>query len=193
MKVTVPVTRRVRSPLGNASIGKTVRAALIGGSPRKSRLLGMRGKDFEVGVIFVSDASMAKLNAKYRGKRKTTDVLSFSATGKSASVGGGRWPGTGERVLLGDVIVSVAQAGRQAKAASKPVRSELTLLLVHGVLHLMGFDHETRKQEKVMFPLQKRILKTLGHAPYATDFSTNRHSSKRPRHSKKRPPNKNTL
>lgn len=147
MKATVPVSRRVKAPIGDAAIRKTVMAALRGA--------GRKG-DFEVGVVFVSDVEMTRLNAKYRGKRKTTDVLSF---GNDEA-----WPGTGERELLGDVIVSVAQAGRQAKAAGKPLRGELAMLLVHGTLHLLGYDHETVKDEKVMFPLQNRILKTLGYA-----------------------------
>jgi len=146
MKVTVPVSRRVASPIGDASVKKAVAAALRGAG---------REGDVEVGVIFVSDAEMTKLNAAYRGKPGTTDVLSFGNDGA--------WPGAGDR-LLGDVVVSVAQAGRQAKAAGKPIRRELAMLLVHGTLHLLGYDHETLRQEKIMFPLQNRILKTLGYA-----------------------------
>jgi len=145
MKLTVPVSRRVASPIGDGAVKKAVAAALRGAK---------RAGDFEVGVVFVSDPEMAKLNAAYRGKRKTTDVLSFGNDGA--------WPG-GER-LLGDLVVSVAQAGRQAKAAGKPIRRELAMLLVHGTLHLLGYDHETLRQEKIMFPLQNRILKTLGYA-----------------------------
>ena len=56
------------------------------------------------------------------------------------------------------------QIRRQAAKAGKTVRDELAMMLVHGVLHLLGYDHETVKDEKVMFPLQKRILKRLGYA-----------------------------
>jgi rRNA maturation RNase YbeY len=157
MKVTVPVTRRVKAPLGDAAIGKTVRAALLAGTKRPSSLRVTRAEAYEVSIAFVSDAEMTKLNDLYRGKCKTTDVLSFS-------ISGGQWPAGGDRELLGDVIISVAEAGRQAKAAKKPIRSELTLLLIHGVLHLLGYDHEKIDQEKIMFPLQQRILKTLGYA-----------------------------
>lgn len=147
MTAAVPVSRRVKAPIGDPAVRKAVLAALRGA--------GRKG-EFEVGVVFVGDAEMARLNAAYRGKRKTTDVLSFGNDEP--------WPGAGERELLGDVIVSVAQAGRQAKAAGKPLRAELAMLLVHGVLHLLGYDHETIKDEQVMFPLQNRILKTLGYA-----------------------------
>lgn len=145
MKVTVPVSRRVKAPIGDATVRKAIEGALRGA--------GRKGA-FEVGVVFVSDAEMTKLNTMYRGKHKTTDVLSFGNDGA--------WPGPEE--LLGDIIVSVAQAGRQAKTAKKPVRAEVAMLLVHGTLHLLGYDHETLKDEKVMFPLQNRILKTLGYA-----------------------------
>ncbi len=140
MTVSVPVARRVKAPVSDMWVKKTVEAALRGAKTKGAA---------EVGVVFVSDLEMTKLNAKHRGKKKTTDVLSFA---------------DGERGLLGDVVISVAQAERQAKAAGKSLRSELALLIVHGVLHLLGYDHETLKDERVMFPLQERILKTQTHA-----------------------------
>ncbi len=140
MTATVPVARRVKAPVSDAWIKKTVEAALRGAKVSGS---------VEVGVVFVGDREMTKLNATHRGKDKTTDVLSFA---------------DGERGLLGDVVISVAQASRQAEAAGKTLRSELALLLVHGVLHLLGHDHATLKEEKKMFGLQRRILKTLNYA-----------------------------
>lgn len=145
MKATVLVSRRVKAPIGDATVKKAVEAALRGAK---------RAGGFEVGVIFVSDAEMTRLNTTYRGKRKTTDVLSFG----NDEV----WPGTEQP--LGDIVISVSQAGRQAKSAGKPIRAELAMLLVHGTLHLLGYDHETLKDERIMFPLQNRILKTLGYA-----------------------------
>lgn len=147
MKVTVPVARRAKAPVSDAWVAKAVLAALRGAKAKHVA---------EVGVVFVSDREMIKLNAAHRGKRKTTDVLSFGNDGS--------WAEAGEHGFLGDVIVSVAQADRQAKKAGKPLRSELALLLVHGTLHLLGYDHESLNDEKVMFGLQKRILKPLGYA-----------------------------
>ena len=140
MTVNVPVVRRVKAPFGDAWIKKAVSAALRGA--------GRKGS-FEVGVVFISDAEMTRLNRAYRGKRRTTDVLSFA---------------DGEHGLLGDVLISVAQAERQARKAGKSLRQEIALLLVHGTLHLLGYDHETLKEEKAMFSLQDRILKTLRYA-----------------------------
>ena len=147
MKLTVPVARRAKAPVSDSWIKKSIEAALR----------GAKAKDVsEVGVVFVSDAEMTKLNVSYRGKKKTTDVLSFGNDGA--------WAEAGDHGVLGDIIISVAQAERQAEAAGKPLRAELAMLLVHGTLHLLGYDHETLKDEKVMFPLQKRILKNLGYA-----------------------------
>lgn len=147
MKVTVSVARRVTAPVSDAWVGKLVESALRGAKAK--------GVD-EVGVVFVADKEMFSLNTAYRGKRKTTDVLSFGNDGS--------WKGEGGDGLLGDIVISMPQIRRQAAEAKKPVRDELAMMLVHGVLHLMGYDHETVKDEKKMFPLQKRILKKLGYA-----------------------------
>jgi probable rRNA maturation factor len=147
MKVTVPVARRAAAPVSDAWVKKIVEAALRGAKAK--------GAD-EVGVVFVDDKEMLALNTAYRHKRKTTDVLSFGNDGA--------WKGEGGEGLLGDLVISMPQIRRQAAGAKKPVRDELAMMLVHGVLHLLGYDHETLKDEKVMFPLQKRILKKLGYA-----------------------------
>jgi rRNA maturation RNase YbeY len=147
MKVSVPVARRVKASVSDGWVRTAVAAALRGA--------GKKG-EYEVSVAFVGDREMITLNHRYRGKRKTTDVLSFGEDGG--------WPGKGAKGLLGDVVISVAQAERQAKAAGRPLHSELAMLLVHGTLHLLGYDHETLKDEHVMFPLQNRILKKLGYA-----------------------------
>ncbi|HEX5760219.1 MAG TPA: rRNA maturation RNase YbeY [Thermoanaerobaculia bacterium] len=83
------------------------------------------------GVRFAGDRALRRVNRAYRGKDRPTDVLSF--------------PGEGgpEGWHLGDVLVSVPTARRQAAAAGHPVERELKLLLLHGVLHCLGHDHET--------------------------------------------------
>lgn len=147
MKVTIPVARRAKAPISDAWAAHVVLAALRGAKAKRVA---------EVGVVFVSDREMIRLNAAHRGKKKTTDVLSFGNDGA--------WAEAGEHGFLGDIIISVPQAARQAKKAGKPLRNEMALLLVHGALHLLGYDHESVKDEKVMFGLQNRILKTLGYA-----------------------------
>ncbi len=139
MTLSVPVARRVRTPVSDAWVKKIITAALHGAKAKDS---------VEVGVVFVSDREMTKLNATHRRKNKTTDVLSFS---------------DGERGMLGDIVISVAQAERQAREAGKPLRAEIAMLLVHGTLHLLGYDHTTIEEEKIMFGLQNRVLKTLSY------------------------------
>lgn len=150
MTVTVPVSRRVPAPAGDAWIRKTVTGALKGAGVRSTK---------EVGVVFVGDGEMTKLNTAYRGKRKTTDVLAFPNAPQGTVPVRGPSPRD-----LGDLVISVPQARRQAAAAKKPLKKELALLLVHGTLHLLGYDHETAKDEKRMFSLQARILKRPRYA-----------------------------
>jgi rRNA maturation RNase YbeY len=87
----------------------------------------------EVGVRFCSERSMAEANRRYRGKSGSTDVLSFPS-GEPAEEGG---------VYLGDILIAVPVAARAARAAGQPLEAELRRLLLHGLLHLLGYDHET--------------------------------------------------
>lgn len=107
--------------------------------------LGLRATD--VSVALVGDGEMRALNRKYRGKDKPTDVLSFD---QGLALGG--------RTLLGDVVISVPTTRRQARAHGKTQRRELLLLSIHGLLHLMGYDHATRTEEERMFSLQNRLV-----------------------------------
>lgn len=110
-----------------------------------ARALGLT-KDIRVSAAFVSEADIKRLNAQYRGKNKVTDVLSFNLD---------------EGELLGEILLCYPQARRQAEELQHGVREELLFLLVHGLLHLHGFDHETPRDAHRMFPLQKRILDGL--------------------------------
>lgn len=110
-------------------------------------------KKVSVSLSIVTDAVMIKLNKRHRGKSKTTDVLSF-AYDEAPFVG----LKSVKENLLGDIIISLPQVARQAKAIGRPVGQEFCLMVVHGMLHLMGYDHETVAQEKKMFGLQQEIL-----------------------------------
>lgn len=85
----------------------------------------------EVSVLLTSDAALRRLNRRFRGKDKTTDVLSFPAEG----------PAAGE--LAGDLAISVPAARRQGAACGHPLETELKVLILHGLLHLAGYDHES--------------------------------------------------
>ena len=102
----------------------------------------------EVSVLFCGDARMRRLNRRYRGKDRTTDVLSFPA---------------GNGGFLGDLVISEPEARRQARAGSRRLDGVLEKLLLHGLLHLLGYDHETDRGE--MDALESRLRRRLGTAP----------------------------
>ncbi len=109
-------------------------------------------QDARVSVAFVGERDIRRLNAQYRGKDCVTDVLSFPLEGEDAE----------EEPVLGEILLCYPQARRQAEERGHSARQETMFLLVHGLLHLFGFDHETPKDAARMFPLQTRILEGLG-------------------------------
>jgi len=100
-----------------------------------------------LGVRFASDREVRRANRAFRGKDKPTDVLSF--------------PGE-EGGHLGDILISVPTARRQAAAAGQPVERELRILLLHGVLHCLGYDHETDQGE--MERVERRLRRSFAAA-----------------------------
>jgi probable rRNA maturation factor len=108
-----------------------------------------RSRAAEVSVLFCADGRMRSLNRRYRGKDRATDVLAFPA-------------GPAARGFLGDIVVSVPYAGREARRRFEPPARELDRLLVHGLLHLMGYDHET--DDGQMEALERRVRRRLGIA-----------------------------
>ena len=110
----------------------------------------------EVAVCLVSDAEMAHLNAAYRGKRGPTDVLSFPAQKASR-----RKHAPASR-FLGDIAIAPETARRYARRNGRTLREELRVLILHGVLHLLGYDHETDQGE--MDRMEHRLRQRLGLA-----------------------------
>jgi probable rRNA maturation factor len=113
--------------------------------------IGVEGS-CSLSVVLVEDDAIRVLNREHRGLDEVTDVLSFPVDGLDPL------PAGMEREL-GDVVISLAQAGRQAAEEGVSDVEELTSLVVHGVLHLAGFDHETDDGE--MFARQDRLLAAL--------------------------------
>lgn len=109
-------------------------------------------------VVLTDNRRLHKLNRDYLGIDAPTDVLSFPA---SESDGTETDPETGAR-YLGDILISVPYAAKGAKQAGHPLESELQLLVVHGVLHLLGHDHAKPKEKAKMWKAQAEILETLG-------------------------------
>lgn len=122
-------------------------------------MLAALGVDAELSIALVGDVEMQRLNASYRGKDRPTDVLSFEM--------GDETPGDGSR-LLGDVAISLDTAARQAAERGVPVAEEIRVLLAHGILHLLGYDHErSRPEARRMFARQRALLRRLAAADSA--------------------------
>jgi probable rRNA maturation factor len=100
-------------------------------------LAAVRETSAELNILFVGDRQMRAFNRQYRGKDRTTDVLAFAM----------REAPPFSRRLLGDVVIAVPTAARQARQGRRSLDEELTILLVHGILHLCGYDHERSEKE----------------------------------------------
>jgi probable rRNA maturation factor len=120
----------------------------------------------DVTVCLVSDAEIARMNEAYRKKKGPTDVLSFAEVERRAPVGlrrARKWssPGDARRgQFLGDVAISPATARRNARQLGRTLGGELQILILHGVLHLLGYDHETDSGE--MDRVEHRLRQRLG-------------------------------
>ncbi len=121
---------------------------------RARRVLAAVGRgDAELSVTLVDDAAMAALNGAHRGRPHPTDVLSFSLLEGSHA----RFAGP----LLGDVVIGLEAAARQARAGGRTLDDEVARLLIHGVLHLLGHDHQQREEARRMRAEERRLAKVL--------------------------------
>ena len=115
------------------------------------RLLKYEGIDnAELSILFVNDSQMKELNYKYRGKDTPTDVLAFPMQAR-------QYP-----QLLGDVVISIETAKREAKMRGYGLDRELALYLAHGILHLLGYDDIKSSNRKLMRSKEIELLKCLG-------------------------------
>jgi probable rRNA maturation factor len=137
----VAVLDRQRRPLRTKRLRRVIEGA--------ARALGVSG---EVALVLGGDRAIRALNARYRGKDRPTDVLSF--------------PGPGGEAGLGDIVISVPTAERNAMRLGKSLAAELDVLALHGFLHVLGYDHET--DDGTMDRLEARLRRRLlGQAPEA--------------------------
>ena len=104
---------------------------------------------FGVSVSILSSLAMRNLNRKHRNKDKSTDVLSFPLHAK---------PDKSAILDLGDIFLCPAVIARDARREHTTLRGRETMLAIHGFLHLLGYDHATPRQHKIMFSLQNKIL-----------------------------------
>ena len=110
---------------------------------RAGRLCAPAARGRELSLIFIRQSESRRLNAVYRGASRPANVLSFF---------------TGPKKDLGDIFICLATARRQAKVELVSEQDKLKHLFVHGLLHLLGYDHQTEREEKAMTKLEKKIL-----------------------------------
>ena len=127
---------------------------------------GIKGET-EVSLLFVDEEAIAALNSQFLGKTGPTDVLSFpiedepGPTGRSPDLGGsgpGVSPEQGALMLLGDVVICPAVAARNAVEHEVAFEDEVALLVVHGLLHLLGLDHEIEAEAERMEAIEQQLL-----------------------------------
>lgn len=124
--------------------------------------LTLENRKGEVTILLTDDATMRRLNASFRGKDKPTNVLSFPAASAPPRLEGA------ESLFLGDVALGYETCAAEALAEGKPLRDHLSHLVVHGLLHLMGYDHEEEAQALRMEERERAVLAALGIAdPYS--------------------------
>jgi probable rRNA maturation factor len=135
------------SQLAEAAIGAAIQRTTI-----------VLPADAEVSILFCDDAFIRDLNRKWRGIDKPTNVLSFPTGGDPSST-----------PLLGDIVIAYETAAREALEAKKPLRDHVAHLLVHGFLHLIGYDHSEAAEAETMETHERAILAKLGISdPYRT-------------------------
>jgi probable rRNA maturation factor len=136
----------------------------------------LRLQNWDATICFVSDAEIARMNEAFRKKKGPTDVLSFPSGEQPgrlhkgrASTRGGRARGAGVRTgggaaseHLGDIAIAPATARRNARRDGRPLRNEIQILILHGMLHLLGFDHE--RDQGQMNRLEQRLRRRFGLA-----------------------------
>jgi probable rRNA maturation factor len=104
-------------------------------------------------ILLTNDEKIQTLNRDYRGFDKPTDVLSFEANEHDPETG---------LLYLGDIVISIQHATKQAKKGGHPLEAEVQLLVIHGVLHLLGHDHAEAEEKAKMWAAQNKILARLG-------------------------------
>lgn len=131
-------------------------------------------KDSSLSLSFVGDSAIRRLNREHRGKDRPTDVLSFPLFEPDAAAPGkpGAGPAGPER-MLGDIVISVDAAARQAAGYGAPLAAEIERLLIHGILHLLGHDHEKPAERRGMVAEERRLASAIGLPwPYLDEGGT---------------------
>lgn len=165
MKAAIAVTKASRAWTklrGAKSLCERAAAAALE-APAPKGSTKVKGK-VELSIVLANNKTIQTLNLRFRGMDQPTNVLSFPASGDEPRP-------AGAPVALGDVVIAFETTKAEAKRDGKALKDHLSHLVVHGVLHLRGYDHERRPDAEKMEALETRILAKLGVAdPYDAAF-----------------------
>ena len=145
--MSINITCQVNKPLLDAGLSSALEKAL------NYMLAENNLGDGEVSVIIGDDAMLKELNYDFRGKDQSTDVLSFSYLEPGDEISS-----ESEDKAVGDIYISIDRAGEQAEIAGHALEQEVFLLAVHGMLHLLGYNHDNDKEHIVMRDKEKNII-----------------------------------
>ncbi len=143
-------------------------AALVDRSTRATlHHLGIDPNAHEIAVLATDDAAITRLNFDFRGKDRPTNVLSWPSEARSATDPGEIPPRPTENAALGDIALGYETCAREALAAGTPLHDHVAHLIVHGTLHLLGYDHQRNADADLMETTEIEILAKLGvPSPY---------------------------
>ena len=138
-------------------------AAAIAALPPQGQGIGRAdtGRGSELSIRFTDDAAMQALNARWRGKDKPTNVLSFPSAPAGPAPSG---PDAQTPVMLGDIALAAETVAREAERAELPLEDHMAHLIIHGFFHLLGYDHEVESQAEEMEALERAALSRMGRA-----------------------------
>ena len=129
--------------------------------------IGLDAEAAEMTLLACDDTRIAALNEDFRGKARATNVLSWPAEERGAAAPGGdplpAIPGIDGMLELGDIAMAYETCAAEANAAAKPLNAHVTHLIVHGLLHLLGYDHENDPDAMLMEGLEREILGKMGY------------------------------
>lgn len=175
----VEVARRVRVPVSDAEVRRIVMAIKRSGGLQASTWKP-KGSRYAISIAFVSHPEIRRLNRIYRGEDRITDVLAFPSISSfrgaqrrgisqrrttvpigeiprpDLSVGTRDDEGGGD---IGEVVICPSYVKQQAKRVGEPFRRELARVLIHGTLHLLGYDHRTPREAERMFAMQEALVR----------------------------------
>jgi probable rRNA maturation factor len=163
--VAVTVTRQASLRVAGFPTNRTIERRL-------NKMLDFVGHPrAHVSVMLTNDEEIRLLNLRYRHKNKSTDILSFSVPGDGFALAGD---------VLGDLAISVETVERQALAGQRSTRDELTLLLAHGLLHLLGMDHKSIDEDKKMRARADELCISAGSKPFFALGAVDDHGRPKP-------------